>query len=345
MTTFASGFSIPFVTSRPCLRRIENSGRDPFQNLMPGGVADLSSDVPLNDPNPLTPRPQEAIRLQAVEMFSKGIPAREVAKKLEVSKASVYNWVKRHRARGKPALRTKSRTGRPRKLDKQTLEWIADVVANRNPLEMGFPRALWNREIIAALVGLEWGANLSRRTVQRVLEKLGLVPKRRNIRAWMVDVDGDQRWLNFQILPLKAYARRIKARICFADATDIRRGCPVGKDRELQEEEAPPCGDKETGCSMLSALSPSGAVSFMIAERKIRSAHFCAFLDRLMTGEDRRVIMIAPNRPAFRSHATVEHLKSFNGRLLLYVIPRHDAAPNPLDYAWNWTKAQKIDDH
>ena len=276
-------------------------------------------------------------------MVQAGTTPTEVARQLQISVASMFNWLARYRKGGWGALKTGSRSGRPKKLDGRQLKFVFDLVTNKSPLQLHFPFALWTCEMIGTIIARRFGIKLSRWSVSRLLRQLGLTPQRPNFRAWEQDPDKVRRWASRQFPALKAYAKRIGAKVYFCDESGIRSDYHAGTTwAERGRTPVVPSTGQRFGCNMISAISPAGSLRFMVTERRVDSALFCEFLDRLMTGEDGHVLLIADGHPAHRAKMTREHLKKFAGRLHLYLLPGYSPELNPDEHVWNWVKRHEV---
>ena len=291
----------------------------------------------------LSPTQQEEVRRRGVSMVQRGIPPTEVARQLNVAESSIFEWLARYRKGGWNGLKTRKRSGRPPKLDAKAMKWVFDTVTGKSPLQLNFAFALWTCQMVAKLIKEEFGVELSRWSVSRLLSQLGLSPQRPNFRAWEQDPDKARRWASRQFPALRAYAKRIGAKVYFADEASIRSGYHSGTTWAVRGK-TPTV--RATGqrfiCNMLSAVSPSGELRFMVTDKRCNSALFCEFLDRLMQGEEGHVLLIVDGHPAHRAKATKEHLKTFDGRLHLYQLPGYSPELNPDEHVWSWVKAHKL---
>lgn len=269
--------------------------------------------------------------------------AAEVSRNLGVSRGSVFNWLARYRKGGRQALATRPRSGRPRKIDDEELLAVAKMIVEPSPLELGCPLALWSRDIICEMVRARIQGEISRWSISRLLGHLGLVPQRPDFRAWEKDPDQVRRWVSRQFPALKAYAKRIRARIFLVDEAPIRADTPIGRVWvNLGRESATVRCGEESICTMISAIPPSGSLRFMVSNRRLTSSIFREFLDRLMTHEDRPVMLITARHSALATGVTRRYIEKFGGRLLLYVIPSYDPDFNPYEHVSDWIESVKF---
>src|ERR1017187_7142277 len=116
----------------------------------------------------------EEIRIRAVQQVQAGESPEAVIRALGFSSRCIYSWLAMYRAGGWDALKAKRIPGRPRKLAAQNLQWVYRTVTGKNPLQLGFPFALWTRGMIAKLIAKHCGVRLSLVSVGRLLAQLGL---------------------------------------------------------------------------------------------------------------------------------------------------------------------------
>ncbi len=94
----------------------------------------------------------EEIRIHAVRQVQAGESPEVVIRALGFSSRCIYSWPAMFRAGGRDALKAKRISGRPRKLAARDLQWVYRTLTGRNPLQLGFPLALWTRAMVAKLI-------------------------------------------------------------------------------------------------------------------------------------------------------------------------------------------------
>lgn len=297
----------------------------------------------LNDCRKLNPSQQDEIRRRAVSKVQYGTPPNEVARSLDVSSSSVFNWLARYRGGGWDALKTGARSGRPPKLNGRMIKYIYDRVTDGDPRQLGFEFALWTLPMISVLIRNEFGIKLSRWSVSRMLKQMGLSVQRPVWRAWQQDPVAARRWQSRQFPVLRAYARRIDAKVYFGDEAGIRSDhhsgttwSPTGRTPVIKATCA------RFSCNMISAVSPRGDLRFMVTEKRMNAALFCEFIDRLMHGEDGNVLLVVDGHPSHKAKKVHKHIKRYKGRFHLYLLPPYSPELNPDELVWGWVKNHKI---
>lgn len=296
-----------------------------------------------NDCRKLKPEQQEEIRRRAISAIHQGNPPSEVARTMQVSESSIFDWIARYRNGGWDALKTGRRSGRPKKANAKMMRHIYNRVTDGDPRQLGFDFALWTLQMVRILIRDEFDVHLSKSSVSRLLRQMGLSAQRPVWRAWQQDPDAARRWQSRQFPALRAYAKRIGAKVYFADEAAMRSDSHSGT--TWAERGRTPVV-KATGarfsCNMISAVSPRGDMRFMVTERRMNAGLFCEFLDRLMHDEQGHVLLVVDGHPSHKAKKVREHLARFGGRLHLYYLPGYSPELNPDELVWNWVKNQKL---
>lgn len=127
-----------------------------------------------------TPWAKHRCRAQALLWLAQGKPVDEVAELLQVTRQTVYNWMDRFQARpGNVATRLGDapRCGRPRAGDGE-LDALIAVVIDQDPHRFGYNSTGWTAPLLACFLEDHHQIEVSRKTVSRVIERLGLRWKR-----------------------------------------------------------------------------------------------------------------------------------------------------------------------
>jgi transposase len=125
----------------------------------------------------------ERRRRRAVALLAQGLSLSEVARRVQASVGSVYQWRAAWRAGGEGALAPKPVPGAPCKLTAAQREQLVQLLL-QGARANGFPNELWTLKRIAAVIQVHFGVRYHPTHVWKILRGLGWscqVPERRAI--------------------------------------------------------------------------------------------------------------------------------------------------------------------
>jgi transposase len=285
----------------------------------------------------------EAIRVRAVQQVQAGESPEVVVRALGFSRRCIYSWLAMYRAGGWDALKAKKIPGRPKKLSGRDLQWLFKTVTGKNPLQLGFPFALWTRGMIQRLIRERCGVRLSLASVGRLLAQLGLTCQKPLWRAYQQDGSRVEQWLKREYPRIRALAKREKAEIFFEDESGVRSDFHSGSTWAVRgETPIIRVTGQRFSLNMISAISPRGALRFMVVKGGVGARVFIEFLKRLMHGQRRPVFLIVDGHPAHRAKIVRAFVESLKGKLRLYFLPPYSPELNPDELVWNDVKNNAV---
>src|SRR5205823_4478546 len=179
----------------------------------------------------------------------------------------------------------------------------------------------WTRNIIRKVIEEKFGIALSLPSVGRLLAQLGLTCQRPLFRAYQQNPSLVENWLKNEYPKIKALAKQAGAEIYFGDEAGIRSdhhsGTTWGVRGQTPVIEA--TGER-FGLNMISAISPSGGMRFMIVSGRVAAAEFCEFLDRLIYRAKQLIYLIVDGHPTHRAKRVQAHIESYKGKLRLFFL-------------------------
>jgi transposase len=292
-----------------------------------------------NDARKLTHNELTELRKRGVSAVQDGQPPKLVAKVLGVQRSTLFGWLARYRRGGWGALDARKRGGRPPKLTARMLEWIYNTVAMKDPRQMKFPFALWTSVMVAELVWRQFGIRLSKASVCRLLNQLGLSPQKPLWHAFQQDPERVEKWVKEEYPKIRTLAREQKADIFFGDEAGVRSDFHSGKTWALRgKTPIVSATGARFGCNMLSAVSPKGAMRFMLVNGRITASVFVDFLKRLIHNWPRSIFLIIDGHPVHKSVVVSKFVASTAGRLQLFLLPPYSPELNPDEQVWNHLK-------
>ena len=283
------------------------------------------------------------LRQRAIQAVRNGESPEIVARVLGVSRAAIYNWLAKYRQGGMGQLDARKRGGRPPKLDGAALRYIYDTVTMKNPMQLKFPFALWTSAMVAKLIYDKYGIDLSRSSVSRLLNQMGLSAQRPLWRAYQQDPEKVDQWLNDQFPKIKALAKRNKADIYFSDEAGVRSDYHSGTtwSKRGQTPVVTTTGAR-FGLNLISAISPRGQMRFMVTKSSVNASVFIEFLKRLIHNADKPIYLIVDGHPAHKAKKVKAFVESVKERLQLFYLPGYSPELNPDELVWNNLKNHGI---
>ena len=282
---------------------------------------------------------QQWSRMQGVKMMKEGFSAKEVANALAVTTRAVYKWVAISVNEGQKGLLAKTGAGRPAKVTPDQMQWIANTIRDNTPDQLKFEFGLWTLRIIGDLVERELGVKLSKPTLGKVMARLGFTPQRPLHRAYEQDAVLVQRWYDQALPALRQRAKKLGAKLMFADEASMRtdyhagttwapRGCtPLVK-----------ATGQRVSVNMISAVSLGGELHFMIIEGRGTAEVFKTFLEQLMLGATQPIILVVDGASIHKAGLIKEYVASTEGKLELCYLPPYSPQLNPDEQVWKNVK-------
>lgn len=288
----------------------------------------------------------EVLRIRTVERVQAGESPEVLAKALGLRRSTIYNWLAMYRSGGWDALKAKPLAGRPKKISATQLAWLYKTVVGSSPLQHRFEFALWTRQMIRILLWEQFRLKLSVTSVGRLLAQLGLTCQRPLFRASEQDDLKVKAWRQNDYPLIRGMAREAQAEILFLDESSIRSDYHSGT-TWAKRGETPVVRStaKRAKVNMISAISPRGAMRFMVFEGKLDAQQFIEFLKRLVDRAEHPIFLIVDGHPVHKSRAVKTWLKGINSDkdvLRLFFLPPYSPELNPDELVWNHVKNHGI---
>jgi len=281
----------------------------------------------------------EKIRVEAVRKVQSGESPEEVIRAIGFSSRRIYEWLSWYRSGGWDALKARRATGRPKRLTGSQIRWLYKMVTTKDPRQLKFSFALWTRPMIRTLIWRRYKLKLSLTSVGRLLAQLGLSCQRPLTKAFEQNPSLVEKWLKREFPQIKAIAKRQGAEVYFGDESGVRSDFHAGTTwAPLGETPVVKKTGRRFSLNMISAISPRGAMRFMVTKERINSNVFLQFLKRLMVGASRPVFLIVDNVSTHKSKRVQEFVAQLQGRLRLFYLPPYSPELNPDEYVWNDVK-------
>ncbi len=282
-------------------------------------------------------------RFTAVQMYENGISTDRISEILDVSRASVFDWIARYRAGGLAAISTKIASGRPTILHDSEMIRLFTMINGKDPRAQGFGMALWSRALIRDLIKRSFGKDVSLVTVGRILKKLGMSPQRPLYRSWKQDPARVERWKREEFPAIRARAAAEGATILFADEASVRTDYHAGTTWAPVGETPVVTGPAvRHSIKMVSAIGRRGECSFSVHEGSMNAELFIEFLTKLLHDFATRIFLVVDGSSVHRAKKVTEYVKGTDGKLELFFLPPYSPELNPDEWVNKNVKHDKI---
>ena len=283
------------------------------------------------------------LRTRGVASVQDGQSPEIVAQVLGINRVTIYGWLSRYRHGGWGALDAKKRGGRTPKLDGLALQWIYQTVTDKNPLQLKFTFALWTAKMIGQLIHQRFGIKLSKASVCRLLNQMGLTPQRPVWRAYQQKPEEVQRWLQEEYPRIKRMARQKKALIFFGDEAGVRSDHHAGTTWAVKgKTPVVSSTGARFGLNLISAVSAQGEFRFMTVKGRVGAVQFIDFIKRLLHGSQRTVFLIVDGHPAHKAKMVARFIETVKDRFQLFILPPYSPELNPDERVWNDLKNNAV---
>jgi hypothetical protein len=172
------------------------------------------------------------------------------------------------------------------------------------------------------MIAKRCGVRLSLVSVGRLLAQLGLTCQKPLWRAYQQDGSRVEQWLKREYPRIRALAKREKAQIYFEDESGVRSDFHSGSTWAARgQTPIVRVTGRRFSLNMISAISPRGALRFMVVKGGVGPRVFINFLKRLMHGQRRPVFLIVDGHPAHRGRPYSSSI-SASSRIVIRVLYR-----------------------
>jgi transposase len=292
--------------------------------------------IELPDARHLSDEALQVLRLRAIRGIELGYSEVELADLLGVCHETISRWWSAYTADGTSAL-PGARTGRPlgvgRLLSDDQALHIQQCMDNYMPQALGIAHALWTRRAVRELIQQEFGIALAERTVGQYLRRWGYTPKKPSRRGRSQNPDEVEQWLLETYPAIEVQAFREGAEILWTDevgvAADHHPGTGYARRGEPATMDVP---KPHIRVNQISAISNEGSVHFMTYKGFLTAAVFLQFLQRLVVGAQRKILLIADRLQAHKTPDVVAWLADHQAQIEVFYLPAYSPELNPVEY-------------
>jgi transposase len=281
------------------------------------------------------------IAVRAVE--EKDYSPELVADILGMSRSSIYDWLRWYRAGGEAALDTRTAPGAPPVITPIIDWWLEQTVLKSTPVNHGYDTGLWTRAILAELLQKHFGICVSESTVGLHLHQLALSCQTPCYRALDQDQAKVVAFLKVKFPKIQRLAAKLGADIAFGDEAGV--GIMTRSGRTWGQVGQPPevaVSDRRGGYNVLSIITATGELHYSLEGKTINGERYVEFLQQLLHGRTRPLIVIADQASFHNSAAVSKFVRAHRTQIRTFFFPTHSPELNPGEQVWNELKHRQL---
>lgn len=288
----------------------------------------------------------EAFRLRAVKLrYEQKYSVQQISEIFGLHYHSVARWFFKHRHGGIQALHRRIAPGASQVLRQRHLLWLEKVLSC-TAIDYGFPTPLWTGTFIRILLKREQRISLDRVTIWRYLTRLGFSFQKPEARYTQQDKKLVAKWINTEWPAIKRWASRNRAILYFEDESGVslapvmgKTWAPKGKTPIVRVT------GKRGGVLAMSAISPSGRMSFRLEKRRINAEVLIEFLNQIGDCHRRRKIGVVMDQAPCHIAKKVVKFAASTKRIKVFHIPPYSPELNPDEKVWRHMKHVSLKNH
>lgn len=284
----------------------------------------------------LSQEAQYEIKKAAIKMVKSGKTQTFVSEFFNITRKSVYTWLKQFDDKGVNGLRhlTRGRSlGEKRKMTLEQEKQIQRLIIDKCPEQLKLPFALWTRKAVQELIKKQFTMFLPIRTIGEYLKRWGFTPQKPLRRAYEQRPQAVKEWLDQNYPAIQKRAKKEGAEIYWGDETGLSNEDNRG--RGYAKKGKPPVR-YSTGArfstSMISAIANQGQLRFMVYKGALKINTFLTFLKRLIKDVKRKIFLIVDNLRVHHAKKVQEWVKENYNKIELFFIPAYTPERNPDEY-------------
>jgi transposase len=272
----------------------------------------------------------------AVQLREQGETFVAIATTLGVSRAIVMTWWARYQKGGVAALASGQRgrrLGAQRRLTATQEAAIRRAITDTTPDQLKLPFALWTRVAIVQYIQQRYGIALPVRTMGHYLKRWGFTAQKPLKRAYEQRPEAIAEWLKVTYPRIQRRARIEGAEIHWGDETSLSTSDPRG--RGFAPRGRTPVRtvlSQRRSVSVLSTISNSGTLRFMVLKKAIDAPTLIRFFTRLLRDAGQKVFVILDNLNVHKAQAVRDWVAVHADEIALFYLPPYAPELNPDEY-------------
>ena len=266
-----------------------------------------------------------------------------VAEIFGISRSSVYEWLRRYREAGEAGLDSRSAPGASPVITAEMDHWLRETIVSSTPQAHGYDTVLWSCPIVVELLKQRYGIEVSVATVRLHLHDVQLSPQVPSYHARQQDDAKVERFVTDTFPRIQRLAQKMGAEIGFEDEAGV--GIRTRAGRTWGAVGQPPqiaVSEHRGGYNVLSIIRADGDLRYSLDERSINGARYVTFLQQVLRGRTRPLIVIADRARFHTSTEVRQFVRAHRRQIRLFFFPPYSPELNPDEQVWNEIKHRQL---
>lgn len=272
-------------------------------------------------------------------VVEKGYRPEHVIDMLGFSHSCIYDWLNRYDENGYDGLDTKKAPGAPPLITPEMDSWLKTTVLQATPENFGYDTPLWTCDILSELLAERYHIQVIGATVDHHLKQMQLSYQKPSYVPNEQDPEAVERFVQIEFPKIQRFAEKINADIGFEDesAVDLREhsGKTWGASGVTPQVRVT---GKHGRFNILSVVTAKGKLNFHVTDKTINSAEYIKFLEQILKGRQRPLILIADRASFHTSKLVRKFIAGHRHQLRLHCLPAYSPERNPDEHVWEEIK-------
>ena len=285
---------------------------------------------------------RHALRKLCALKYEEGKSQVEISRELHISNPTINRWIKAlEKAQGNvEKLREKARGRKPGTtgmLTEEQKKAVAQVIIDKTPDQLKFNFALWTSRAIAQYLRASYKIKIADRTVRAYMQAWGFTSQRPIRRAYEQNASKVKEWKETVYPEIVKRAIKEKAEIQWADETCVKANAhrPKGYAPKGQTPVVSIAANMGIKVNMISSITNTGKLRFMILPSAMNTDLFKQFMQRLIKDSKKKIFLIVDNLRVHHAKALKPWLEKHKDEIELFYLPSYSPDLNPDEYLNN----------
>ena len=278
-------------------------------------------------------------RVSALLDMSRGETVSEIARKLDISRTSVYEWLRSFMVEGESGLRPTWKGGRRPKLTGTQKKRLSELV-KAGPIAAGFLAGGWKSVMIQELIRREFGVLYNVHYVCDLLKGLGFSFQKARFISDHLDEAKRLAWLTRVWPDILRQARQVGGYILFGDEASFAQWGSLGYTWAPKgQQPTVKTSGKRRAYKVFGLIEFfRGRLFFEGILDKFKSETYIAFLDKVLHQTTAHLFLIQDGARYHTSKLTRQFFARHAKRLTVFQLPSYSPDYNPIEYLWRIVK-------